>query len=50
VLRAARRRPAPSCDTPIWSADGKVVVTVEGLGTDGELHPVQQAFLDEQAA
>jgi nicotinate dehydrogenase subunit A len=43
-------RPAPSCDTPMWSADGKDVVTVEGLGTDGTLHPVQQAFLDEQAA
>jgi nicotinate dehydrogenase subunit A len=34
----------------MWSADGKDVVTVEGLGTDGTLHPVQQAFLDEQAA
>jgi nicotinate dehydrogenase subunit A len=43
-------RPAPSCDTPLWSADGKDVVTVEGLGSDGVLHPVQQAFLDEQAA
>jgi nicotinate dehydrogenase subunit A len=43
-------RPAPSCDTPMWSADGKDVVTVEGLGTDGALHPVQQAFVDEQAA
>ena len=42
--------PAPSCDTPMWSADGKDVVTVEGLGTDGALHRVQQAFLDEQAA
>jgi nicotinate dehydrogenase subunit A len=42
--------PAPSCDTPMWSADGKDVVTVEGLGTGSDLHPVQQAFLDEQAA
>ena len=42
--------PAPSCDTPMWSADGKDVVTVEGLGSGGALHPVQQAFLDEQAA
>jgi len=42
--------PAPSCDTPMWSADGKEVVTVEGLDSDGVLHPVQQAFLDEQAA
>jgi nicotinate dehydrogenase subunit A len=40
----------PACDTPIWSVDGKNVVTVEGLGTDGALHPVQDAFLAEQAA
>jgi nicotinate dehydrogenase subunit A len=36
----------PSCDTPIWSLEGKSVVTVEELTP----HPVQQAFLDEQAA
>jgi nicotinate dehydrogenase subunit A len=40
----------PACDTPIWSVDGKDVVTVEGLGADGALHPVQDAFLCEQAA
>jgi nicotinate dehydrogenase subunit A len=39
-----------SCDTPIWSAEGKDVVTVEGLAPGDELHPVQRAFLDEQAA
>ena len=43
-------KPVPSCDTPMWSADGSDVVTVEGLGVDGALHPVQQSFLDEQAA
>jgi nicotinate dehydrogenase subunit A len=42
--------PSPACDTPIWSVDGKEVVTVEGLGADGGLHPVQEAFLAEQAA
>ena len=41
---------APACDTPLWSAEGKTVVTVEGLAEGGELHPLQQAFLDEQAA
>jgi nicotinate dehydrogenase subunit A len=42
---------APACDTPMWSAAGKEVVTVEGLASsDGALHPLQQAFLDEQAA
>lgn len=40
----------PACDTPIWSVEGKDVVTVEGLGTEGALHPVQEAFLAEQAA
>jgi nicotinate dehydrogenase subunit A len=40
----------PACNTPIWSVDGKDVVTVEGLGTEGALHPVQDAFLAEQAA
>jgi nicotinate dehydrogenase subunit A len=40
----------PSCDTPIWSAEGKTVVTVEGLAPGDELHPVQRAFIDEQAA
>jgi nicotinate dehydrogenase subunit A len=36
----------PSCDTPIWSLEGKSVVTVEGITP----HPVQRAFLDKQAA
>ena len=42
--------PAPSCDTPLWSAGGKAITTVEGLGAGGELHPLQKAFLEEQAA
>ena len=41
---------APACDTPLWSVQGKTVVTVEGLAAGDELHPLQQAFLDEQAA
>jgi nicotinate dehydrogenase subunit A len=40
----------PSCDTPVWSVEGRVVTTVEGLGEDGRLHAVQQAILDQQAA
>jgi nicotinate dehydrogenase subunit A len=43
-------RPAPSCDIPMWSADGRDVTTVEGLADGAVLHPVQQAVLDEQAA
>jgi nicotinate dehydrogenase subunit A len=39
-----------SCDTPLWAAEGKTVTTVEGLGNAAAPHPLQQAFLDEQAA
>ncbi len=39
----------PACDTPLWAAAGKHVVTVEGLGTRGRPHRLQQAFLEEQA-
>lgn len=40
----------PACDTPLWAVEGKAVRTVEGLGEGGALHPLQQAFIDEQAA
>jgi nicotinate dehydrogenase subunit A len=39
-----------SCAYPLSQAAGKKVVTLEGLGTAEKLHPVQQAFIDEQAA
>lgn len=42
--------PVPSCDTPLWSVQGKAVTTVEGLAQGGALHPLQWAFVDEQAA
>ena len=38
-----------SCDTPLWAAAGKEVTTVEGLGTPEEPHPLQRAFIAEQA-
>jgi nicotinate dehydrogenase subunit A len=41
--------PAYSCARAIESLAGKPVTTVEGLSTNGALHPLQQAFLDEQA-
>ena len=43
-------KPRTSCDYPASAADGTHVTTIEGLRRDGALHPVQQAFLDEQAA
>ena len=39
-----------ACDTPLWAAAGKDIVTVEGLGTPEQPHPLQRAFLAEQAA
>ena len=39
-----------SCDTPLWAAAGKSITTIEGLGSAAKPHPLQQAFLDEQAA
>jgi nicotinate dehydrogenase subunit A len=43
-------RAVAACDTPLWAAVGKRIVTVEGLGTPAVPHPVQRALLDEQAA
>ena len=42
-------RARSSCDLPVSAVDGPVT-TVEGLSGGGRLHPVQQAFIDEQAA
>ena len=42
-------QPKRSCITPLSSvADGPSIRTVEDLATTGSLHPVQQAFIDEQ--
>lgn len=40
----------PACDTPMWAVAGKRVVTSEGLGTPRDPHPLQAAFIAEQAA
>lgn len=38
-----------SCDTPLWAAAGRDIVTVEGLGSPDTPHPLQTAFIAEQA-
>jgi len=38
-----------SCQTPVSKAEGKTVLTIEGLATGEKLHPVQDAFLAENA-
>jgi len=38
-----------SCDTPLWSIADKNVTTIEGLGDEQAPHPLQRAFIAEQA-
>jgi nicotinate dehydrogenase subunit A len=38
-----------SCQMPVSSAQNRPVTTVEGLGSTKKMHPLQQAFVDEQA-
>ncbi len=45
----ADNRPIRSCTMPVSNVTGKQIVTLEGLGTLEHPHPVQQAFIDEQA-
>ena len=37
-----------TCVTPIGTVDGAAITTIEGVAVDGELSPVQQAWIDEQ--
>ena len=46
VAGKARR----SCVLPVEAIKDQAIVTLEGLASDGRLHPVQDAFLEEQAA
>ena len=36
-----------SCRTPLSTVQGKQITTIEGLASNGKLHPVQQAYLKE---
>jgi nicotinate dehydrogenase subunit A len=43
-------QPIRSCVTPVGDLAGRKITTIEGLGTIEKPHPVQKAFIDEQAA
>jgi putative selenate reductase molybdopterin-binding subunit len=42
-------KPVHSCLVPAYRAEGREVKTIEGLASNGSLHPMQQAFLNAQA-
>lgn len=41
-------RAVRSCTLPVSAAEGAAVTTIEGLASEGTLHPVQQAWIDHQ--
>ena len=41
---------ARACVVPAWGVQGRNITTLEGLGKADQMHPVQQAFIDAQAA
>jgi nicotinate dehydrogenase subunit A len=45
-----RGRAVRSCVTPVSAVNGAEITTLEGLGTVERPHPIQKAFIDEQAA
>jgi nicotinate dehydrogenase subunit A len=42
-------RAVAACDTPLWSVANNDITTIEGLGSAGQPHPLQRAFIAEQA-
>ena len=42
-------RSVQSCNTPMSAVAGGTVTTIEGLGSGASLHPLQEAFIEEQA-
>jgi nicotinate dehydrogenase subunit A len=42
-------RSIQSCNTPVSAAEARTVTTIEGLGSGAALHPLQEAFIEEQA-
>ena len=45
-----QNRAVRSCVTPVSAVNGAEITTLEGLGTPERPHPIQKAFIDEQAA
>jgi nicotinate dehydrogenase subunit A len=45
-----RGRAVRTCVTPVSAVGDAEIVTLEGLGTPDRPHPIQKAFIDEQAA
>jgi len=43
------KEPVRSCSLPVSEVSGKNVVTIEGLAKNGNLHPVQKAFIEHDA-
>ena len=50
VDRGAGSQAVRSCVTPVKAVERTRITTLEGLGNSQKLHPIQQAFIDEQAA
>ena len=46
--RAIRGEAVRSCVRPVSQAQNVEITTLEGLAKDGQLHPIQQAWIDEQ--
>ncbi len=42
-------KPVTSCLVPISQVNGKSVITIEGIGSEKHLHPLQKAFIEEGA-
>ena len=43
-------KPVQSCDVPVSAVAGKTITTIEGIGSVDHPHPLQRAFVEEQAA
>ena len=43
-------KPVQSCDVPVSAVAGRSITTIEGIGSVDHPHPLQRAFVEEQAA